>query len=97
MGMADVMGLVTSEVEVTAKPTRRRYTAEYKHRILREADAVGVGYAMSAGYDPYGAVRIHEKLLQASGGSLLPFLSSHPSGEERIENLKAIIRAKNSQ
>jgi len=24
---------------VTAKPTRRRYTAEYKHRILREAVA----------------------------------------------------------
>ncbi len=39
MGVADVNGLVTSEVEVTAKPTRRRYTAEYKHRILREADA----------------------------------------------------------
>jgi|TARA_B100001971_G_scaffold176048_1_gene169938 transposase-like protein len=38
MGMADVTGLVTSEVEVTAKPTRRRYTTEYKHKILREAD-----------------------------------------------------------
>jgi len=38
MGMADVTGLVTSEVEVTAKPTRRRYTAEYKHKILREAE-----------------------------------------------------------
>ena len=38
MGMTDVTGLVTSEVEVTAKPTRRRYTAEYKHKILREAE-----------------------------------------------------------
>ena len=38
MGRADVTGLVTSEVEVTAKPTRRRYTAEYKHKILREAE-----------------------------------------------------------
>ncbi len=33
------MPLSPSEVEVTAKPTRRRYTAEYKLRILREADA----------------------------------------------------------
>ncbi len=32
------MPLSPSEVEVTAKPTRRRYTADYKHRILREAD-----------------------------------------------------------
>ncbi len=27
------------EVEVVAKPTRRRFTAEYKRQILREADA----------------------------------------------------------
>src|SRR3989338_828384 len=29
----------SSEVEVMAKPTRRRYTAEYKLRILRAAEA----------------------------------------------------------
>ena len=39
MGTMDVMPLSTSEVEVMAKPTRRRYSAEYKLRILREADA----------------------------------------------------------
>ena len=39
MDRTNIMPLSSSEVEVTAKPTRRRYTAEYKHRILREADA----------------------------------------------------------
>ncbi len=39
MGTMDVMPLSTLEVEVMAKPTRRRYSAEYKLRILREADA----------------------------------------------------------
>ncbi len=39
MGTMDVMPLSTSEVEVMAKPMRRRYSAEYKLRILREADA----------------------------------------------------------
>lgn len=29
----------TEDVQVTAKPQRRRYTAEYKRRILKEADA----------------------------------------------------------
>ncbi len=48
MGVADVMGLITSEVEVTAKPTRCRYTAEYKHRILREADAYTSGGEVEA-------------------------------------------------
>jgi len=38
MDRTNIMPLSSSEVEVTAKPTRRRYTADYKHRILREAD-----------------------------------------------------------
>ena len=38
MGTMDGMPLSTSEVEVMAKPTRRRFTAEYKQRVLREAD-----------------------------------------------------------
>ncbi len=38
MGMMDGMPLSTSEVEVMAKPTRRRFTAAYKQRVLREAD-----------------------------------------------------------
>ncbi len=35
METTNVMPLGTSEVEVTAKPTRRRNTAEYKLGILR--------------------------------------------------------------
>ena len=38
METANSAGLATSEVEVMAKATRRRYTAEYKLRVLREAD-----------------------------------------------------------
>ncbi len=39
MGMMEGMPLSTSEVEVMAKPTRRRFTAEYKQRVLREAES----------------------------------------------------------
>ena len=38
MGASNGMPLSGMEVEVTAKPTRRRLTAEYKLRILREGD-----------------------------------------------------------
>jgi len=63
----------------------------------READAFGIEYSMAAGYDPQGAIRLQEKMLKASGDALLPFLSGHPSGKERIENLKVLIEAqKNS-
>ncbi len=70
--------------------------ASYSRDQEREADALGVGYAMEAKYDPEGALRLHEKILKVSGGSLLPFLSSHPSSQERIDNLKEIIQTKKS-
>jgi len=38
MGGMDGVGLSSSEVEVMAKAVRRRFTAEYKLGVLREAD-----------------------------------------------------------
>jgi predicted Zn-dependent protease len=63
----------------------------------READAWGIDYMMAAGSDPWAAVRLHEKMLALPGGVRIPFLSSHPSGQERIENLKQLIETKRLQ
>jgi Zn-dependent protease with chaperone function len=63
----------------------------------READALSIDYVIANKYDPRGAISLHEKFLKIDSGVRLPFLSSHPSGEERIENLKALIEAKESQ
>jgi predicted Zn-dependent protease len=45
-------------------------------------------------YDPKAAITLHERFLKLDSGFRLPFLSSHPSSEERIQNLKALIEAK---
>lgn len=71
--------------------------ASYNRDQEREADAQGIDYLLLNNYDPWGAVTLHEKLLQTDRGLRLPFLSSHPSSEERIQNLKALIEAKKSQ
>lgn len=63
----------------------------------READAQSVEYMSVNGYEPRAALRLQEKMIKAGGGFRLPFLSSHPSGDERIENLKALIEAKEAQ
>jgi len=63
----------------------------------READAWGIDYMMAAGSDPWAAVRLREKMLALPGGVRIPFLSSHPSGQERIENLKQLIETKRLQ
>ena len=39
MGVMEGVESSSSEVEVMAKPTRRRYTVGYKLRVLREAEA----------------------------------------------------------
>lgn len=57
----------------------------------READAQGIEYMLAANYDPWAAVALQEKFLKMNRGARLSFLSSHPSGAERIQNLKAII------
>ena len=71
--------------------------ASYSRDDEREADAASIEYMIASGFDPWGAVRLHEKLLEMPGGVRISFLSGHPSGEERIENLKKIIEAKHAQ
>lgn len=55
-----------------------------------EADRLGVEYMVKGGFDPFGSVRLQEKLGAASSGDMLPFLSSHPSSTERIESMKRL-------
>ena len=68
--------------------------ASYSREQEREADAQGFEYMWANGYDPRAAIKLHEKVHSAGRGFRVPFLSSHPSGDERIENLRALIDAK---
>lgn len=64
----------------------------------READATGVTYMARAGFKPEGAIALQQLLLSqpgASGG--LAFLQSHPSGEERINNIRQQIASSSLQ
>ena len=71
--------------------------SSYNRAQEREADAESIDYMLGNNYDPWAAITLHEKLLKIDRGAHLPFLSSHPSNEERIQNLKALIEAKRSQ
>lgn len=59
-----------------------------------EADAIGLELAARAGYNPIGAISIWQKMLKATKDKNSPeFLSTHPSGETRIEQLTALMPA----
>lgn len=54
-----------------------------------EADRIGVELAARSGYDPRAAISVWEKMGRISGGSSSPeWLSTHPSNETRIADLK---------
>lgn len=54
-----------------------------------EADRIGVELAARAGYDPRAAITLWEKMGRVSGGQPPQWLSTHPSHESRINDLRA--------
>jgi predicted Zn-dependent protease len=54
-----------------------------------EADRIGVELAARAGYDPRAAIALWEKMQKQAGGGQPPqFLSTHPSHDTRISDLR---------
>lgn len=76
-------------IEVTNMATTP-IASKFSREEEREADNLGVKYMIQAGFDPLGSARLQEKLGAVSSSDLLPFLSSHPSNAERIENMKRL-------
>lgn len=66
--------------------------SSYSRDNEREADYLGAIWAVEANYEAEGAVRLHEAIAARSKNSPTPFLSSHPSGPDRIATLKSLSR-----
>jgi predicted Zn-dependent protease len=57
-----------------------------------EADAIGLRYMARAGYDPRESVAFWQRMGEKAGGSNPPeFMSTHPSHDTRIAQLKELI------
>ena len=67
------------------------FTTSYERDQEREADEYGTKWMIQAGYNPQGAIRLHQNLMRQSNGIGISFLSTHPSSQERIANLEKII------
>ena len=65
-------------------------TLQYSRSDETEADLVGLELAARAGFDPRASVTLWQKMGAATGNKgKLDFLSTHPSGPNRIKELEA--------
>lgn len=62
----------------------------------RDADSLSISCMTWNGYDPQGALRFHEMMLKLSVSTKPAFLMTHPTSEERVENVKRLIRTLSS-
>ncbi|NVM89728.1 Zn-dependent protease with chaperone function [Variovorax sp. SG517] len=76
--------------DLAARAGTQLITLKFSRSDETEADLVGLELAARAGYDPKASVSLWQKMATASknqGG--LSFLSTHPSGPDRIAKLEA--------
>jgi predicted Zn-dependent protease len=61
------------------------YARSFTRDEERAADRLGVGWAVTAGYDACGMHRTLLELQKLSAAQPMPWASTHPSHEERAE------------
>lgn len=64
-------------------------TLKFSRDDETEADVVGLDLAARAGYDPRAGISLWKKMEKANQGAPLTWLSSHPSGRNRIKEIEA--------
>ena len=75
---------------VAANVGTQLLTLRFSREDETDADLVGLELAARGGYNPQAAVSLWQKMAQAGGGGGGPsFLSTHPSGPERIQHLQS--------
>lgn len=67
------------------------FTLRHGREQELEADEVGLELMARAGYNPEGALTLWKKMGASSGGKMPEILSTHPSDENRLKNLAALL------
>ena len=86
---AAVLGAGQAGADLTQMAYQTVFGLKHSRLHETEADRIGVELAARAGYDPRAAISLWEKMGKATGGKSGPeFLSTHPSPDTRIADLR---------
>jgi predicted Zn-dependent protease len=84
-----VLGVPSGYLDLSSVLLNVMFTLPHSRTQETEADRIGVELAARAGYDPHAAISLWEKMQKLGGGKQSPqFLSTHPSNEARIADLR---------
>lgn len=99
-GLVGAVGVATYDPENPAASQQRAAMAaavaqmvnmKYGREDELESDVLGVRFMTAAGYDARGMLRLMQVLAEGGGGRQPEFFSTHPSPENRMERLQALI------
>mgnify|MGYP006301828131 CR=1 FL=1 len=105
-GLATQMGGMALSAALSSQPQQTRelfmtafgagaqigFMLPYSRLQESEADHLGLIFMAMAGYDPRAAIDFWQRMQQKKGGGSTPeFLSTHPSDQSRIQNIRELI------
>jgi predicted Zn-dependent protease len=82
-------GVSPQITDLVAKQGASLLNLKFSRDDETEADLVGMEIAARAGYDPRAGVTLWQKMSAANKGAPPQWLSTHPSGSSRIEEIQA--------
>ena len=96
LGMQNVLALAAGtggdSGQVAAQLAGTGAMLSFSREQESDADAKGLPYAVAAGYDPEGFVRLFSKLKKGEGPGFLVLLQNHPLPSDRIEAVRTQIK-----
>lgn len=75
-------------------PAVKTATLSFNRDDERNADNLGMQWAMQAGYSPCGSYRFAKRMTELGKGSTITFLSTHPVNTERMSNANDVAMQK---
>lgn len=92
LSLASYLGIDQQKLSIGESLSNIGFSLPFSRSHETEADELGLELVYAAGYNPDAAATLWTKMNALSGSSnaLADLLSTHPSGDDRIENLTAL-------